>query len=95
MHVHLLRKTESEALEVLRSNLDDKLQLTVGEVEEGHSGTTVLVAGRPSREELAAFPDLKTLIIPWIGIPPETLKLFRLFHLLSIHNLHHYSDPTS
>jgi phosphoglycerate dehydrogenase-like enzyme len=75
--------------------LDEKVLLTVGEVEEGHQTTTMLIAGRPSREELVAFPNLEALIIPWIGIPPETLALIREFPKLSLHNLHHNADPTA
>jgi phosphoglycerate dehydrogenase-like enzyme len=95
MHVHLLRKTKAEAVNVLRSNLDPSIKLTVGEVDEGHKATTMLIAGRPSREELAYFPKLEALIIPWIGIPPETLALVQEFSQLDLHNLHHNAEPTA
>ena len=95
MRVHLLRKTGPEGLEILRSHLDDKIQLTVGEVAKGHKETTILVAGRPNREELTYFPDLEALIIPWIGIPPETLSLIKEHPNLALHNLHHNADPTA
>jgi phosphoglycerate dehydrogenase-like enzyme len=95
MRVHLLRKTDSEAVEALLSNIDKEVQLSVGEVSEGHKNTKVLIAGRPSHEEMAAFPDLETLIVPWIGIPPETLELVKKFPKLNLHNLHHNAQPTA
>lgn len=95
MRVHLLRKPELEALQILISSLDETVQLTMGEIGQGHRNTQVLVAGRPGREELAAFPKLEALIVPWIGIPPETLALAREFPDLSLHNLHHNADPTA
>ena len=55
----------------------------------------ILVAGRPSREQLAAFPDLQALIVPWTGIPPGTLELIQEFPHLTLHNLHHNATPVA
>lgn len=95
MYVHLLWNTDSDAVDHLLSKLDEKIQLTAGEVAQGQEHTQVLVAGRPSHEDLAAFPDLETLIVPWIGIPPETLAVVRKFPHLNLHNLHHNAEPTA
>ena len=95
MHIHLLRSPEPDPLKVLQSNLDEAVQLTMGEIQAEHSGAKILVAGRPSREQLTAFPGLQALIVPWTGIPPETLELVRDFPHLTLHNLHHNAAPVA
>ena len=95
MHVHLLRVPEPQHLAVLTAVLDQGINLTMGELSGESCEATILVAGRPAREVIQAFPDLTTLIVPWIGIPPETLKLVREFPGISLHNLHHNADPTA
>ncbi len=49
----------------------------------------VLVAGRPSRAALEASPRLRTLVIPWAGLPEETRALLADFPHLTVYNLHH------
>ena len=95
MHIHLLRAPEPQNLEILQAHLEETLKLTIGEIQPEHSGAKILVAGRPSREQLAAFPELQILIVPWTGIPPETLAVVRNFPHLKLHNLHHNTVPVA
>lgn len=55
----------------------------------------VLVAGRPTREQLAASPALRDLVIPWAGLPTETRDLLREFPAVITHNLHHNAAPVA
>ncbi|HDD55387.1 MAG TPA: hydroxyacid dehydrogenase [Chloroflexi bacterium] len=95
MHIHLLKEPEPHNLEILQAHLEKTLRLTMGEIRAEHSGAKILVAGRPSREQLAAFPALQALIVPWTGIPPGTLELVREFPDLTLHNLHHNAAPVA
>ena len=95
MHIHLLRSPEPDPLKVLQSNLVEAVQLTMGDIQAENLGAKILVAGRPSREQLTAFPGLQALIVPWTGIPPETLELVREFPHLTLHNLHHNAAPVA
>jgi len=95
MHIHLLRAPEPDPLKVLQSNLVEDVQLTMGEIQAESIGAKILVAGRPSREQVAAFPELQALIVPWTGIPPETLEIVLDFPHLTLHNLHHNAAPTA
>ena len=95
MHIHLLRSPEPDPLKVLQSNLVETVQLTMGDIQAENLGAKILVAGRPSREQLTAFPGLQALIVPWTGIPPETLELVREFPHLTLHNLHHNAAPVA
>jgi phosphoglycerate dehydrogenase-like enzyme len=55
----------------------------------------LLVAGRPQRRHLTASPQLRTLIIPWAGVPEETQALLEAFPGLAVHNLHYNTVPVA
>jgi phosphoglycerate dehydrogenase-like enzyme len=95
MKVHLSYPPDQEDLAYLESTIDKGISLTIGEISAANPGTKILVSGRPTREELAALPGLEILIVPWIGIPPDTLALVREFPGLALHNLHHNAAPTA
>jgi phosphoglycerate dehydrogenase-like enzyme len=79
----------SEATSYLQSLLDPAIRLTL-ESDEPWSEAQVLVLGRPSREQLAACPNLQALIIPYAGVPSETRVLLLDRHPdLPVYNLHH------
>ncbi len=89
LHVHLHTRPDAEALAYLHDLLDADVQLTFGpDVPEG-AEYEILVAGRPTREEVVASSRLRTLIIPWAGLPPSTRALMRDFPDVAVHNLHH------
>lgn len=95
MHVHLLRPPEPPHHQLLTEALKGNIKLTVGEIDSECSAAKILVAGRPTQEQLQAFPELQALIVPWTGIPPETLELIRDFPQLTLHNLRHNAAPTA
>jgi phosphoglycerate dehydrogenase-like enzyme len=55
----------------------------------------VLVAGRPTREQLEASPRLKAVVIPFAGIPTVTRELLSGYPHLAVHNLHHNAAATA
>jgi phosphoglycerate dehydrogenase-like enzyme len=57
--------------------------------------TAILISGRPAREQLAAAPQLRALIIPWAGLPEEARDLMRDFPNVTVHNLHHNAAPVA
>ncbi len=94
MHVHLLYPPELEHLNELNTLLDKDIFITTGEIQPNQP-TTILVAGRPTYQELQLLNDLKTLVVPWTGIPPETLAAVKRLPPLKLHNLHHNTIPVS
>ncbi|MFO7683320.1 MAG: 2-hydroxyacid dehydrogenase [Chloroflexota bacterium] len=90
--VHFIYTRSDEADRILRERLNPAISLTQGEVVPPE--TEILVGGRPSREQLAV-PHLKSLIIPWSGLPAETKALLPDFPHLSVHNLHHNAAPVA
>lgn len=57
--------------------------------------TDILISGRPAREQLAAAPDLRAVIVPWAGLPAEMRDLMRDYPGVSVHNLHHNAAPVA
>lgn len=81
-----------EADRVLQAHLDSAMHVTQG--EEIPPETEILIGGRPSREQLSS-PNLKTLIIPWAGLPNKTKEIMPDFPHISVHNLHHNAAPVA
>jgi phosphoglycerate dehydrogenase-like enzyme len=95
LSVHLLRETELAALERLRASLDSSVKLTAGLDVLPTPDYHILVAGRPKRQHIEASPNLKSLVIPWAGLPETTRALMLGFAQISVHNLHHNAVPTA
>ncbi|MCZ6787458.1 MAG: 2-hydroxyacid dehydrogenase [Planctomycetota bacterium] len=55
----------------------------------------ILITGRPEREQIQANSKLRSLVIPYAGVPEETRALLREFPKVSVHNLHHNAAPTA
>ncbi len=91
-HVHFIYERSEEADRILLEHLDPAIQLTQG--TEVPPETEILVGGRPSRKQLAS-PNLKSLIIPWAGLPSETKEILPEFPHISVHNLHHNAAPVA
>lgn len=53
--------------------------------EDVDERTTILVDGRPS----LLPPNVKAVVIPWAGVPPETVELAKGRAELKLFNLHH------
>jgi phosphoglycerate dehydrogenase-like enzyme len=93
--VHLLATPDAADLDLLESILDPAIRVTVGSELPDPPAFEVLVAGRPSRDQLAASRVLGWLVVPYAGIPPETSKLLADFPRIRVHNLHHNSPAAA
>lgn len=94
MHVHLLHQPEQRVRQRLESNLDSSIHITYGPVQAG-TAFEVLVAGRPSLEDLTASAALCALVIPFAGLPQTTAELLQDQPALTVYNLHHNAGPTA
>lgn len=79
----------------LRRRLDPAVQLVTGPDAPDPPDQQLLVAGRPTPEQLEASPDLRILLVPFAGIPPTTRDLLKKHPHLDVHNLHHNAAPTA
>lgn len=89
------REVDRQAEALLQASLEPAIELItppeIPEPAEYH----ILVAGRPSKEQLEASPKLHTLVVPWAGIPDTTQELLSAYPQISVHNLHHNAIPTA
>ena len=95
LHVHILKASQTQYLDLLRKKLEPNISVSLGGVDEIPFETSILVAGEPTNKMLSTLPKLKSLIIPWAGVAPETFELMSKFPHISIHNLHHNALPVA
>jgi len=93
--VHIQYGPKPEHLAALRERLHPEIQLTVGDGPPRPADFEILVHGFPSRADVAASPKLRALIVPWAGVPIETLDLMRTFPGIPVHSLHYNVGPTA
>ena len=92
-HIHY--PPVDSAKETLLKHLDPQVEPTFGPDLPQPADYDILVAGRPNRVQLRASPNLKTLIIPWAGLPDGTQQLLADFPHISVHNIHHNAATTA
>jgi len=92
--VHLQFDPEPEQVTRLTKLLEPSVWLSLGQPALP-ADFEILVHGFPTREDLLASPRLHTLIIPWAGVPLETLDLVKEFPQIAVHNLPYNSAPTA
>lgn len=90
LHAHLTYPPHDELLAHFHGELEDGITITVGEVVS--ETADILVAGRPTEEQLVASLGLRTLIVPFAGIPDSTHELMSRYPQISVHNLHHNAE---
>jgi phosphoglycerate dehydrogenase-like enzyme len=95
MQVHFLHPLDQEQQQLLFSDLNVDISLTSGEIQPEHHRARILVAGRPTRQDLENLPDLEYIFIPWTGVPEETRAVLAQFPELQVHNLHHNAAPVA
>jgi phosphoglycerate dehydrogenase-like enzyme len=95
VHAHYPQPPDRAYLDQLMAQLDPAVRLTTGSDQPPPPSTSILIAGRPTREALSAGPGLRTLIVPWAGLPPETRAMLAEFPDIAVHNLHHNAQPVA
>jgi phosphoglycerate dehydrogenase-like enzyme len=89
------RGVNEQARRVLDAELDPAIDFIMAEEMPEIADYDILVAGRPTVEQLTASPNLHAVVIPWAGVSEETLKLMLEYPDLSLHNLHHNASATA
>ena len=106
--VWLVRPIDDRSLESLRERLDRGVELQVGPREESETagslsaggqilpGPEILVDGRPEEQWLIDHQaTLRSLVIPWAGLPKTTGERLRNWPSIRVYNLHHNAAPTA
>jgi len=92
---NMLFNPQRDAVELLKQLLEEDIVLTVGEDGTIPSGCDILVAGRPERRHIAAFPHLKALVIPYAGIAEDVRLFMQDFPSVALYNLHYNAELVS
>lgn len=96
LSVHLLfSRYDEDWLARLRRLLPADVQLTTGSDLPQPADYHILVAGRPTRAQIEASPNLRALVVPWAGIPESTRELMLDYPGIAVHNLHHNAAPVA
>ena len=95
MRVHILYPPSEENKAQLARLLDKKISLSFGEDIPANEDLKILVAGRPKEHHFEVAPSINTLIIPWAGLPPETLAVLKSYPDIKVHNIHHNAAPAA
>ncbi|MER3413556.1 MAG: hydroxyacid dehydrogenase, partial [Armatimonadota bacterium] len=93
IRVHLGWQPDATFSEALRKGLPEGVSVTVG--DPPHPNTEILVWGRPTLEQLQNLPSLRAVIVPFTGVPPETIEAVRAVYGVTLHNLHHNAPATA
>lgn len=89
------RKADEIAWQLLLDNLGPEVYIQTGEKIPEPAEYEILIAGRPTIEQMEASPKLHTVLIPWAGMPEETAKLMARYPHIHVHNLHHNAVATA
>jgi uncharacterized protein (TIGR01244 family) len=95
LRVHLAERPDAGRMAYLRTILHPRVELTAGPIGPGPARCEVLVHSEPTRETLAASSELRALIIPFTGVPPEVRELMREFPGVAVYNSHHPAQATA
>ncbi len=95
LHVHIIKASQTNGIDFLKEKLDPRVSVSYGGIDEIPIETSILVTGEPTTKMLAALPNLRSLIVPWAGVSPETFEVMRGYPHVSIHNLHHNALPVA
>ena len=95
MRIHILDQPSQEARAILMAKLDKSISISFGsDLPEGEK-IEGLVAGRPTKDHLEQLESLRFLIVPWAGIPSETISLLANYPKIQLYNLHHNAAPAA
>lgn len=89
------REVDKLAWQLLQERLDPKIALITGTEIPQPAAYEILISGRPTAEMLDASPNLRTLLIPWAGLPEATAQMMAEYPKVAVHNLHHNAAATA
>ena len=93
--VHFGYTASDDSIAHLHKYLQGNFQISYGNEVPENPDYHMLIVGRPSVELLDASPNLKTLLIPFAGLPAITKERMADYPHIAIHNLHHNAPPTA
>ena len=95
LYAHWFFDPNSENVPLLRSLLDDGIELTVGKELAETAVPKILISGKVTKEQLEDNPSVESIIVPWAGLPAGLREVVEQFSHISVHNSHHNARPVA
>ena len=95
LYAYFPNPPNGEFVDRLHERLDDGIRVAYGKKLPDPDDYDVLVSGRPSSEYLQASKNIKSLVIPYAGVPENTRSIMGSYPQITVHNLHHNAAPTA
>jgi len=92
LHLHLSAGFDDSGREALRRRLPG-FAITHG--PDPHPDTEIWATGSASSETLGALQGLRSIVVPWAGVPEKLVETLASRPQISLHNLHHNADATA
>lgn len=91
--LHLSNGFDSPGVEALTKRLRGIAEVTCG--PDPVENTQIWSTGSTQPEVLASLPHLKSIVVPWAGIPEKLIEVLQPRPKISLHNLHHNADASA
>lgn len=95
MKVFFTHPSRGEFADVLAAALDPTIDVHYGPDLPAVCDWEILVGGRPTAELLDASPNVRAVVVPYVGIPMESRAMLAERDHVTVHNLHHNAAPTA
>lgn len=95
LRIHLLDDYPADFITDLTSKISDKIVLTHSKDITQVKECDILVGAFRENSVLQQFQNLKTVIIPWAGLPQITAEHLKQYPHITVHNLHHNATITA
>ncbi len=92
---HISRPWDEAAMEALKARCSGKVRLTFGPALPVPAEFEILVAGKPTAEELDASPRLHAVVVPWAGVHAGLFEAVAARPGVTVHNIHHNAVPVA
>lgn len=93
LDVHCLEEFEPEILALMRAQLSAPVRLTTG--PQLSAATELVVTSALTRDQISACPALRTVVIPFTGVPEPLRAVVAEHPPLSLHNSRWPTIPTA
>jgi phosphoglycerate dehydrogenase-like enzyme len=91
MRVYFPKPPKEDSIPILREAVGSGVEILTGDVPDDFE---MVIDGRPT-EAFLSVPSMRYVVVPFAGVPEQTLKLLRERPHLSGHNLHHNAADTA
>jgi phosphoglycerate dehydrogenase-like enzyme len=91
--LHISNGYDSAGVEALSKRLRGIAKVTSG--SDPVESTEVWCTGSAAPEVVSSLPQLRSVVVPWAGVPEKLIESVSCRPAVSLHNLHHNADASA